>query len=185
MKSMSYERFNEYRQENPNWTELEFACGSDYSGGVVERANYQYFLEQFAEHEDVIRLSGMFFSYGIGYNKESTDSDLIDAVNALEYYPVADDELLYEVQNDWENDAWDNFIESDLLTRLKRNPAFETLLDNGFDNPEFRSNLKELFYSSIDQSNCHWEYHGDSAWINADKVYDSIEYSSILELFGL
>jgi len=177
---MSYERFNELRRMNPEWTELSLACGSDYSGGLVERANYQFFLDNYADHADVIVLKGWFFGYGIGYNTESTDSDLIATVNALHDYPVADDEMVSSIQLEWENDAWSDWVKDDLMSLIQDD--FEGMFEEHVSEPAFESALQNMFYETMDAANVHWSYEYAGAHVDVKRVYDALNIDALKAL---
>jgi len=95
------------------WKYVEEACGSDYSGSLYSRANYEWFREEYRGHSDVVILYGDFFGYGIGYNPETQDDRLKEIIDALSDYPCVDEEMVSLVEQRWIQDAMESWALKD------------------------------------------------------------------------
>jgi len=67
--------------------------GSDYDGSMVERSNYNVFLEKFSSVNGVISLVGGYGTYAIALTlKALRNEEIREAVTALRDCPLMDDE---------------------------------------------------------------------------------------------
>lgn len=57
----------------------------------------------------------------IRYTGKHADPKLIEATKKLENYPCYDDMLVSELKMEWENEAWNNWLKSDLIETLPKN----------------------------------------------------------------
>jgi hypothetical protein len=85
--------------ESTEWTIIEETCGSDYSGSVVARANYEWFRDTMTANDDLALLYGHFFTYGVAYRKDTKDTQILELIDSLEEYPSICDMTLARVEN--------------------------------------------------------------------------------------
>lgn len=90
----------------------EFLCVGDYGGaGSVGEANIRA-LET---------LEGAFVEHGAYYFRQLWLPDTEDnrsTLGGLDDYAAIDDEIVSEVEADWEKEAWESWLRSDLLRTL-------------------------------------------------------------------
>lgn len=80
------------------------ASGSDYSGSLVERANFEYLKEAWGDWPAFIRLYGGYGTFGVMLNLGHLTPDQLDRVRdifeSIERYPVIDDDMLYKMEHE-------------------------------------------------------------------------------------
>jgi len=72
--------------------------GSDYSGSMVERSNYNVFLEKFSSVDGVISLGGGYRTYAIALTLKALRNEEIQAVTALRDCPLMDEDNHTEME---------------------------------------------------------------------------------------
>lgn len=184
MERMQHIYFNEY-ERNGSAREIEITCGSDYSGGVIERVNFEIMSteinDQFPDTEAFVELEGLYGSYGIGvFEDKLTDEEmewLEEKETALADYPVLNDEKVYET----EEAILSEFFHDDVLFELER--YFDDYIEQ-----------KDVVITEIDRENTDWlwdkamsEGHaivetGMIPYIDWDKLFKSCDQDKLYSL---
>jgi hypothetical protein len=146
------------------WQYVEEACGSDYSGSVYTRANYEWFAEEYRNHADVVILYGDFFSYGIGYNPETEDDRLREIIDALSDYPLVCEHTVSSVEVRWIQDAMESWALSDFRREIERHHG-EDILDDVSDDT-----LARIFGVCADLANTYWQSENCGMHIDIDRL---------------
>jgi hypothetical protein len=86
---------------------------SDYGGSTVERSNYRVFVEQFAEHQGTEWWS-LYGGHGTAAIVVRRDADervpeIGEFLDALESYPLADEDDHTQLEMELEDDAWRDY----------------------------------------------------------------------------
>lgn len=86
-------------------TVIELATGSDYSGTLVEISNCRVLKERFPW---LVELYGGHGTRGLAYlgKRENQNDELIEAIDALTDYPLADDQDHSDLECERESEAW-------------------------------------------------------------------------------
>ena len=86
-------------------TIIEVATGSDYSGSLVAASNQRVLLK---EYPWLVTLHGDRGTFGVAYlgKRENQNPALIEAIDALTDYPIADDSDHSELECERESEAW-------------------------------------------------------------------------------
>ena len=107
--------------------EIPYATGSDYSGGLVTRSNYEVIQEMAKEDEELadflVDTYGGHGTYGLFIRLDLEDEvpqELIDVVGALEQYPLLNDEHHGNLEMEAEDEAWDSWGRSDFHRALEK-----------------------------------------------------------------
>jgi hypothetical protein len=102
------------------WSILEYATGSDYSGSLVEVSNYNGLCELLEEHhpdgsEPVVwcRTHGGHGTFGLLVRYELLADEVREAIDALEDYPLLDDEAHSQLECEAQGEAWENWARRD------------------------------------------------------------------------
>lgn len=158
-----------------------YLSGSDYSGGLVERSNYEVFEETFAEGHDVwwTHTPGGHGTFGVIIDcskvPESVEKELTEFLNALEQYPCIDDEHHSRMEMEAQDDAWDNWARRDFISLLEKKFDVE-LSDDKEDNAEWG----EVFENACNAANVYWaNEQGDSMWIDLKRVVEKVNLEDI------
>jgi hypothetical protein len=142
---------------------VDQACGSDYSGGVVERANYLELKKMAKDFPDHLReLHGGHGSYGIIVKIDDCPDALREIVEGLEDYPVIDDEAVLE--QEWKNEAMPDAV-SDCINILMTSLPSEV---------EVTDDITSVVESHLQQCD-HWEMEQASAYCDVNKCASEIE----------
>lgn len=92
-------------------TLIDLCSGSDYSGDLVQRSNYEAMLADDDCAPHLIQIHGGHGTYGLGYLGGPKGEDfpcqaIEDAIAALDSYPLLDDQRHSEMEMDAESAAW-------------------------------------------------------------------------------
>jgi len=115
--SCSYDRFE--NSAEGTYFVSDFLSGSDYSGCLVERANYRVFLEEFGERDGVHEVYGGHGTYAVAVRVDAIDEEMAAVFDALEDYPLIDEETHSELELEAENEAWDCWARGDFVRELE------------------------------------------------------------------
>jgi hypothetical protein len=155
------------------WIVPNLTSGSDYSGSLVERSNFNV-LKEAAENYPGSALAPAFWvelygghgTFALAFHIERTPEEIREMLLALEDYPLADEEAHSELEMQAQDDAWENWARSDYRRALEkeyRGDASEVSDDALF----------EHFMSAMDKSNTYWENEqGDSMYVDLDRVIE-------------
>jgi hypothetical protein len=175
----------------PQYIMPDLLSGSDYSGSAVERSNYQTFLDAFGDLPGVHPVTGGYGTYAIAIHRKTYEvaarssshshhdtiarlAEMYETLTALEDYPVLDDEAMYELEREWQNEAWDWTIRGDYLTALAERiqalaedqDLYATIdwldVDDGL--------IRQTFETAADDACIYWETENSSSWIDAAQV---------------
>jgi hypothetical protein len=97
----------------------------------------------------------------------------------LEDYPVLDEDLLSEIEQEEIEDCWGNWMAHDFQRALEA--AFEVDLDAGIGITT--EQLRELFDDACNASSTYPEYNGAEVVVNLERIVDAVTYSAIKPYF--
>jgi hypothetical protein len=132
----------------------EYMAYSDYSGGVVDRANLETFLEKYGSVEGVYEATGGYGTRVVAIMLSSITEEMVEVFAELSDYPCLDDEALSELETNLEDEDWDNWISGDFSRALcKKFPELEDEIDQmESEDPE---QLRELYYTLKERTNTY------------------------------
>ena len=180
---------------NIYWSDLDCAYGSDdpgllcipsvLSGGdycnscAVEYANYLEWQELFADtlSVDWWTVSGSYGSYGVAIRNDTDNAEILEMLASLSDYPVINDDRVSEVEMEWQDYSYRDFIARDFINEIDKQFDIELLICF----PEDDTRVSELFYALAERANEYWEIeqHG-TAWICVEKLVDAMTYSDLI-----
>jgi hypothetical protein len=144
--------------------------GSDYSGSLVERSNHKAFEEAFSRGENkwwkTVYGGHGTFAVVIDLKKvpKKRETELKDFFNALENYPLADEDLHSNMEIEAQDEAWKSWARGDFKKALEKHFGFT--FDEVDDEKVF-----ELFQRASDRANEYWiNEQGGDMWIDVEKV---------------
>lgn len=152
--------------------EIPYSCGSDYSGSMVERCNYETLKKELKRYNGIYELYGWYSGYGIGYapselTKKGKEK-IADILDRLESYPCLDDDKVSMM----EYDSIMKTFESDYSHELRE---YEN--DNG-DIPESIVNMaREIVCQGI--GDIAYPETGGVVYIAWEKVIEKINNKKI------
>lgn len=149
----------------------DYLSGSDYSGSLVERSNRDVWRETFAEGEDQwwCEVLGGHGTFAIVVRIADMPDDAREFLDALEDYPLADEDAHSRLEMEAQDEAWENWARHEFETEI------EQKFDGEFSSEMDREALFELFRKACDESNTYWENEsGDSMYIDMDRVVTAV-----------
>jgi len=163
---------------------LRVLSGGDYTGScAVEYANYLDWQDLFADtlSADWWTVSGGYRSYGIAIRVDTDNQAILDALAGLRDYPLIDDQRMSEVEIEWTNEAWRDYLAKDFISSIERDLGIDLDPDYTLDY-ESRA-LSDLFYDLCERSGYCPEIEAhESVYIPLDKLIDKLTYSDLLPL---
>ena len=172
----------------------DFLSGSDYSGSLVERANYREFLAEFGELDGVHEVYGGYGTFAIAVRVDAIDDAMAEVFQGLEDYPLISEEAHSELELEAQEEAWESWAESDFVRALESRfgeyfaelvyvpctePAGQERLFETGERPKpasLEEAVRALFETARETANEYWiDETGGSAWIAIDRVCDAID----------
>jgi hypothetical protein len=174
------EAYGDWREDtscNHKWLVPGRLSGSDYSGGLVNRSNYEVFCEEFVAGQEIwwTNVSGWHGTYAVVIDPSEAPVEAYEFLSALEYYPVADDDKLSALEQDAISDAWETWARDDFVK------ALEEILEEELDSSKIdESELYELFDGACQDLNLEWKNDsGSNMWIDVKVVAHDITEEEI------
>lgn len=159
----------------PQWYEIEYASGSDYSGGSVTEANNREIEKMLEEHHPAdqqplawVTAYGGHGTYALFVVYDELDDEIKETLGALEDYPAVSDESVSEVESEREEEAWESWAQRDF------EKEFLKQIGSDDDWPE-DVDPAILFRIGMSAGNEYWIHEsGDSVFIHMDRVVDAV-----------
>lgn len=158
------------------WVLVDYAGGSDYSGSLVERANFNV-LEKAAAAvsypDDVpgfyVTLYGGHGTYGIAFHTERTPESIREMLVKLEDYPLVDEDEHSQLEMEAQDEAWENWARADYAGLL------EAKFHGEADDVDAEA-MFEHFRAAQDKANEYWiNESGGSMWIDLKRVVEAAD----------
>lgn len=168
----------------------DYFTSGDYCGSLVELSNLQTFLEDFKRPDGIWELYGGYGSSGLALDLRFIDDEIMEDLASLQSYPVRSEDHLSALELDKEREAWESYLCSDFKRSLERRlpdlfcGATDRQLDT-FSDALDAVNYDVAYQLCLDlaeQSNTYWETEGISRWIDCDRLADSWDTESALDL---
>jgi hypothetical protein len=164
------------QQDNDgDWWGSEYAQGSDYSGGPVQKANYRALLELGEEYEKESgitcyqTMTSGHGGYHIFFNVYTTPDEIVETLAALDDYPAVSDEAVSEVEAEEVEEAWDNWAAHEFKQGLEK--AFGGDADEV--SPE---DLRTCFDEAMEAGNTYWEPQGgEGMYVDMKRVLAKVD----------
>lgn len=106
------------------WVLPDLVLYSDYNGSLVERANYEEFIETFGEHEGTewLYVSGGHGTVGllIRFDADERVPEIGEFFEALNDYPLANEDRHTELEQQVEREAWESYGRDEFRRWLRR-----------------------------------------------------------------
>lgn len=170
-----------YRSKvEPGWYQVEYATGSDYSGGGVHESNYRVLSEMLEEShpagaEPVVwaRTPGGHGTYGIVVRYGDLDEEIREAIDGLEDYPLLNEEDHSELEIEQQNEAWENWAKSDFIKECAKYLEVDPY-ELGEQAEAAGVDWFVIFRAAEEKANVYWEdQQGAGQWINVKRVADT------------
>ena len=181
LDSNEYETQDEQTNLSPETDILvvTYSVYSDYSGGMVERANYSALLElcQAGTDKRFYKLYGDYGTTGLAVNVSLQNPAVWETLNGLAEYPLVDEELYSLMQVNAEIEAYE---EGDKT-------VFVSIIESNFEGVTFASveldDIKKLFATCQDRTGEYYEIEeGGTAYINIDRLTKNLTVDDVRKI---
>lgn len=165
---------SEYAADDDNVCNLMEVHGARRSGKKLRFTDYTSYDADMSDADIV------FAVYCTGteayINKASKCPDLVKCTQAIADYPAYNDEIVSEIENEWEMRAWDDWLRDELIDSTgevyKNLPAF--LRSAAFFKiKQHEGLLLDAYLNARDAGNVHAEFEYDGMWIDVSKLKDT------------
>jgi len=193
--SESYECFKgidlDKAEEIENLKELylipNLMIGSDYSGCAVTKSNYRSFLREFKGDDDdddnanfkeangVLSLYGGYSTYAVAIRLDvlKDNEEMQECLNALEDYPLMDENDLSELEMELQDESWEGCYEHDFKNEIEDGLGIDDVAEIGLDNSD---KVYELFNYLAEKNNEYWIIEeGCNAYIDLERVMENFD----------
>ena len=181
--------FSDFRQDkNGMWFVPRATSGSDYSGGILYRSNFEAALEAAIKADEdpnvvpdqcrpfLVVLRGGHGTYALAFHTERTPDDIYEMLAAAEDYPVIDEQRYSEMSMEAQEEAWKSWAENDYKRALVK--AFNEALASQYvnDDPDLDLDdvdddaLYEHFNDWAQRANVDWEENDEGTYIRVERV---------------
>jgi len=151
--------------------------GSDYSGSSVELSNYRTFLESWRNVPGVVDLHGGHGTYAIAIRLDVCEAGILQALEALDDYPVLDDDAMGEVEAEQDREAWESWARDDFKRELERR--------HGVDVSEVSDDdIARVFLAACEATGNYFECDGADRFIRVEQVAPGCTLDSLRGLAG-
>ncbi len=143
--------------------------GSDYSGCLVNKANFEVFTEEFANHEEVLISYGGHGTYAVALRLGLTDENILSTLERLSDYPLLNENKLSEMELVAQEEAWDSWARRDFVVALEQ--RFDCEIGD-YDEDQFY----QFFTQQADIANQYWvNEQSDEMWIDLERIVETID----------
>jgi hypothetical protein len=173
--------FGPSEEDTPVFVQAPYASGSDYSGSLVERSNFDALLE--IAGDDLGRT--VFTAYG-GYDTfalfvwlGNENEALWEAMAGLDRYPLLDEQRHSELEMEAQEENWKSWAESDFRRAVEKefseewNPEDAFALDEWLD--DLGDDIRVLFEHAREAANEYWvNESGYGMYIDIEKIVEAM-----------
>lgn len=94
---------------------------------------------------------------------------MIEATKKLENYPCYDDMLVSELEMEWENEAWNNWLKSDLIETLPKK-LFKLVSSTVKDEQKEDNIYWQAYRQAMEDNNEYPIPQSDHVYINVERI---------------
>jgi hypothetical protein len=174
--SVSYSQIAADSKSRPDqdhqWFDAQYTSGSDYSGSLVERSNYEALLEKCGELEEehgsdwYQTLYGGHRTYAILFHVIRAPDEIVELLKGLEDYPLIDEERESQLEMEAQNEAWENW------GRRQYKQELEKL---------YKGDADKVSDEELDKHFEEWREHSNTYWVNESGSEMYIDIARILK----
>lgn len=128
---------------------------------AVGRSNAQYFMDKYGDRPGVIRTNFL----GVAIRVADLTEEIMQEFVALQNYPVLDNDLYQQEQDEGQRESWDGWVKRDFMealgSKFSKELGKEVELD---DDDADEDKLFNLFCSSLGQNGGEWIEESCGGW---------------------
>ena len=152
--------------------ETSYSCLRDceVTGGRYLGKELLEEVEQFKP--EVIHVFGDYSSETVYLRSDLPETE--DLMKSLEDYPVLDEQAMSEVEMEWEQEAWDNWLKSDLVHTLP-DDIRDTI--DGLDDAQADDILSAAYSEAMEQTNSYPVAEYSGIYVDIDRIKEAFGQS--------
>lgn len=153
-----------------DWFIPERLGGSDYSGGYVHKANFKVFTNEWADHDPPFytEVYGGHGTYGVAIHIDSAPDEVWEQLQSLENYPVLDEEVLSELEEEGKNETWERWACAEYKSLWEERYFENESLPEAWVDMISDDAWREHFEACAEAGNIYWEAQGDQPEMHID-----------------
>jgi hypothetical protein len=160
-----------------------------YDAPSIYRSNARVFRDEFSKE---LAAGADGDADGVALDVRFINDEMIETLQALENYPLIDEDDHSELELELQDEAWDNWAASDWRRAVEK--AIDAVLpeDATLDGDEILDGIEdidqkllELFHSCCEWTNTYWFEDGTDQWIDLDRVAEALDLHTIRDFTGL
>jgi hypothetical protein len=152
----------------------------DYGGSVYQLSNAQALLEEFGGSPGCREVIGGHGSYGLAIDPRYVKEELLEALEALENYPLYDEEHCSQLEENLKIEAFSSWLESDLRRNIE-SALSSALIRGGADSEAAEERAEKLAENATeeqlwgilwqaDSDGCLWSAEHNSMYCDLDRI---------------
>jgi hypothetical protein len=144
----------------------EFLYG-DYNGGLVNKANYTYFVEVFGDLDGVVEIYGDYDLHGIAIEPDllASNEEIKEMFARLEDYPLVCEDTYDTVCAESEEEAWESWVRSEFRSQLYHYHDDDEIIDDLTN-----EDLDRIFRHVSNRECIYFQQEGTGMTIDVDAV---------------
>lgn len=152
----------------------------DYGGATYHLSNAQALLEAYGSSPGCCEVIGGHGSYALALDPRYVSADLLEALEALESYPIFDEDHLSQLEEELKAEAFDSWLASDLRRLISSSlPSELEALGLSEEEAEERADLlaenasEEMLWALLtaaDSDGCLWEAEHNSIYCDLSRL---------------
>jgi hypothetical protein len=157
--------FEDFKQDSKGqYFRLPYSTWGDYAGDTVNRANYEWFIENYGNNPLVYKLYGGYNSSGIVCHVDILKDETIkEHIEGLDNYPLFHEETHSQLETKLEYESWDSWVKYDLKNALD---------EAEIEYPDNDKELESLFW--------HCVRYNDIQFMHEDAVSATIHIEEVV-----
>lgn len=172
--------------------EVPYCSGSDYSGSMVEKANYNEFGELYPDIPYVHNSFGghgtfaifielcRFLSADLALDNENpTPENILETIEGLKDYPLINDEALSRMEMEATEEAWHDWMCDDMVREINKHFGIEFDYCDDNAQPNSKQAFAMLFWNWCERANEYPQDDGGSMFVRLEKLLPHIDLAEI------
>jgi hypothetical protein len=168
--------------------EVPYCSGSDYSGSMVEKANYKEFGELYPDVPYIHNSFGGHGTFAIFIelcrflsadlaldNKNPMPENILETIEGLEDYPLIDDEALSQMEMEATEEAWHDWMRDDLRKAIEKAFSVEFDYCDDMSQPNSEQQFRKLFWNWCEKANEYPQDGGGQMYVRIENLIPHID----------
>jgi hypothetical protein len=150
-------------------------CGRYRNSDCVNKSNYEVFVEEFGKLDGVYKSTGGMGTYAVFIRPDLLlNKDILETLCVLTEYPVLNDMVHSEMEEETKEESWDNWVQEDFESSLEGKLNLENLDYEDED-------LRKVFETGRSRANEYWYEESSGMYINVERIASVITLEDLTQ----